>query len=225
MDPVIISALITAGSSALWFVIGLIKKDSVLLSIRFKTNKEVLHEQLTYLYEPLIKVLDRSTETNQELIITATEIIDHHYYLIPNDLYSEFKILSSGCTLSNKQFAHFSAFIQSNYNWVKKTLGYPFDEALIDKKFLPQYQKHQSTKDIFKSAFGAVTGISAYMFPVFLWFITLNPESNFESFPKWMIVWEIASGFCFFAWGIIIIHKIWQSISDRKYNRVNDNKK
>ena len=216
MDSTIIAALITACSSALWYVFGLLKKDSSLFSLRFKLSKEVLHEQLSYVYEPLTKILDYSSETNQELVAAASEIFDNHYLLIPNELKEPLSTLSRGSNLDRKQFIYLSAFVLTNYNWAKKVLGYPFDPEQIDKKLLPQYNQRQSNKTVFWAILGSLTNITAFLFPVLLWFLEFSPESKTENFPQWITALEHVSGICFLVCVSNALLKIGKKIHSRK---------
>lgn len=208
MDSTIIAALITACSSALWYAFGLLKKDSGLFLMRFKLSKEILYEQLVYVYEPLIKILDNTSEPKKELVSASSAIFDKHYSLIPNELKETIQMLSCGSDLDNKQFEYLFAFVQSNYNWAKKVLGYPFDPAQIDKSFLPRYNHHQSSKQVFSAFFGGLVSVVAMIFPVLFWAAELSDEAKSEIIPLWVTVLEYISGICFFGCALNELFKI-----------------
>lgn len=208
MDSTIIAALITACSSALWYTFSLLKKDSGLFSIRFKLSKEVLHEQLVYVYEPLIKILDSTSKPKKELISASSTIFDKHYSLIPNEIKETIQMLSCDSDLDDKQFEYLFSFVQSNYNWTKKVLGYPFEPTQIDKSFLPRYNQQQSSKQVFSAFFGGVAYIVATTFPVLFWAAELSNEAKSEIVPLWITVLEYISGICFFGCALNELFKI-----------------
>lgn len=225
MDSTIIAALISALTSVAAYVLGLMHQNSYLLSFRFKTNKSVLKEQLAYVYEPIIKILDRSDEVVPEIVQASIEIRNHHYLLIPNEILKEFNLLSRGGTLSRNQFDKFSSFIRTNYNWSKKILGYPFDDSQIDKTMLPGYKTRQNNREVLKAISSAFSGITASMFPILLWYVVLDPKSDIKPVPAWLISLIVFSGICFAIWGIIIVVKSISNFEVWLYKRKNHKKK
>lgn len=189
MEHNIIQIVVSALIPTLGNMIILVWQNSSFLSLRFKTNKEVLKEQLFNVYEPLIKVIDRSDELSEDFKDISKSIIKNHYSLIPVEIIKELISISTyGQIFDGKEFNEISSFIRSNYNLNKKLLGYPYSKDEIKKEYLVGYEKRRDNNYTRKIMVRYVATELCFVFLVLSVWLIADPSYGLKNTPIWFDV-------------------------------------
>lgn len=132
LDSNLVEALITAAATLLTGIIG----------VRFGTDyakrngtAKLHYDQLLDLYEPLTAIAMETDGTlSEEQVRAVSRLITQHNSLAAPALINAWKDLKADRTKNSK---HFLEVLSSNYNWVKKNLGYPYEPLKIKLAYLP----------------------------------------------------------------------------------------
>lgn len=146
MSDVVIASIISACASLVVCLLGYSYADKKLLP--FGANKAVLKEQLFKVYEPLNKAFN-SEMVCSDICDTYKNVVLSNYSLISVKLYDFYVLLkrkSNDSIYLTREWYDIQEYISTNYNWIKKKLGYPYDEYAIDKRLLDSYEKKQNIK-------------------------------------------------------------------------------
>lgn len=96
-------------------------------------------------------------------------------------------------------------------------MSYEYQTVLeLADKVLNVFGTLRSTQTVFWAILGGLTNITAFLFPVLLWFLEFSPESKTENFPQWITALEHVSGICFSVCVSNALLKIGKKIHSRK---------
>lgn len=141
MSDEIISSLISGFSAVVSCLIGIkIGKENSLKGM----SKEVLQQQLDMVYSPIIRSWYQNPDQEvSDRLAFIQKIFFENFDLIMPSLYQQMMDLKSSEGISENAFTDFERAIESNYNWNKKLLGYPYEKSSISSEYLPTYEKYQ----------------------------------------------------------------------------------
>ncbi len=98
-------------------------------------KREVLEKQLFLIFEPLDKLMFENPNIKDDKFIEdVSAMVSSNYSLIPVKFLSFYAETKKG--LSGETVAALKKCVSANYNWLKKSLRYPYDKEKIDKSFL-----------------------------------------------------------------------------------------
>lgn len=161
MSDEIISALISGFSAVVSCLIGIkVGKENSLKGM----NKEVLKQQLDMVYSPIVQSWYQNPiqETEDRLAFIQKTFLDNFDLTMPS-LFQQLMDLKSCKDISEEDFAAFERAINSNYNWNKKLLGYPYKKSAIYSIDLPTHGKYQDFIDVI-SAIAPAIGFFSLIF-------------------------------------------------------------
>lgn len=134
MNPELVDVLITSGVTLFIGIAGIFfGKDHSL----GKQRRELHLQQLNELYEPLMAyfLFTPDPVLPQESKDAITALLSKHNSLAATNLIPLWQEVLAGKDGSLDKF--YTALL-SNYNWVKKLLGYPYQEETIKLSYIPQ---------------------------------------------------------------------------------------
>lgn len=142
MSDEISSALIGAIGGILSCLLGIkIGKENVLKGI----DKSVLENQLKLVYAPIVRHI---TFCHNGSVVDTVEFIGDvfgkNFELVRPELLDAYLKLTSDSSYSPKKLDALIRMIESNYNWNKKVLKYPYTNWKIDKKHIPTQRIYET---------------------------------------------------------------------------------
>lgn len=139
MDQDIISTLITAVASVFVGFLGIIagRKSQAEKAISEKT---LLRALLFDIFTPLDRAFQNAASPN-EILVLMERILNDCYVEFPPFLLFELSRLKQKPDLENKDFIPVREFVATNFEWLRKRLGYPYNKRRIVKKWSPKYER------------------------------------------------------------------------------------
>lgn len=177
MDPVIMSAIITAISSA--FVAIISTRPSK--NNTAPTLSEIRYQQLCLLFEPIEKMMVTvNTEDSDAIKTTVLDIrnllIENHK-LVPPFLYREVLELSKLPILFSNDLENLRAMNASLYNWHCKNLGYPYIAKKIVRKYAPMYNRYIMLRSMAYRAAPILSLLNTFLTFIFSFIFDLTTAS------------------------------------------------
>lgn len=165
MDIGLVEAIISGTVSLAVGVIGaLVHKDRV----SGKKREQLRRDQLALLYEPIMAffLFRADTLLSREEVLAISELLaKHNSIAAPALVLTWQEYLKNGKNDSSK----FENALFSNYNWVKKSLGYPYDREKIKLEYVPK-------SDYSKGLYWSALILSVLLFFIF-WRVTEGTTS------------------------------------------------
>lgn len=183
LDPQVISALVVSGFSASTaFFSWLVNRG------RSKDRKQHRTAQLVNLYEPLDYLLSFPSSSQPDKILSdVQQLVKQQYRYLTPGIQNELKRLLIHTPSNIDGFADLREMVSSVYNWLRRSLGYPYSKQLINYRYLP---KPVSTLYSFwdficwiASAISVILGVTAILF-VF----SLIPKQIYETLALLLLI-------------------------------------
>lgn len=180
MNPTIISTIITAIASLVTCVLGIYagKSDS-----RNPSIKKIREDQLFKVFSPLEQKLSLNSDYDPPLLISdIKEAIENNFPLIPPVFLDEFVKISKIENPTEADFEKIKLIISSFYNWLRKVLGYPYDEHEIYPYIIPAIERKLKVMKGLSRIFSALSFILIVSSMLENGFSFSNKESFFWAF-------------------------------------------
>ncbi len=180
MNPTIISTIITAIASLVTCVLGIYagKSDN-----RNPSIKKIREDQLFKVFSPLEQKLSLNSGYDPSLLISdIKEAIENNFPLIPPVFLDEFVKISKIENPTEADFEKIKSIISSFYNWLRKVLGYPYDEHEISPYIIPAIERKLKVMKGLSRIFSALSFILIVSSMLENGFSFSNKESFFWAF-------------------------------------------
>ena len=148
-DNPVLAAIIAATSAVIVGFINLLssKKDTAIPS-----QKEIYSSALNTVWEPLDKLFTLHSATSpQDKLHQIDTIISDNYKLVPTEFMKEYASLKQLHKINESDFTRIQMISSSYFNWMRKYLGYPYNEKKIKVEFTPK-----TRRDILLSSLGYI---------------------------------------------------------------------
>lgn len=186
MSDEIISALISSCGAVICCLIGIkIGKENSLKGM----SKEVLQQQLDMVYSPIIRNWHQNPmQEIEDRLAFIQKIFFDNFDLVMPSLFRQMMDLKRSHNISVKYFADFQRAINSNYNWNKKLLGYPYDNSEIQSEYLPTYGRVQMIITFIGVLVNALGAIALFIAAIPLYDKTTYESIKDSSYPYFAII-------------------------------------
>lgn len=186
MSDEIISALIVGFSTVLSCLLGIkIGKENSLKGM----SKEVLQQQLDMVYSPIVQSwYQNPIQDTEDRLAFIQKIFLENFDLIVPSLFQQMMVLKCSQDISEKDFANFERVINSNYNWNKKLLGYPYEKSAILSTDLPTYGKYQGFIDVICAIAPSIGLVSLIVTTTPLYNQTFYASIKDSSYPYYFVI-------------------------------------
>lgn len=158
---------------------------------RGNTYKNTLTVRLETIYEPLavyIEKMDVEYLSSYEFEDKLAEIVYENHSIVPTELLRYFRELNNSPNIAGKTKQEIRRHIEANYNWLKKSLGYPFEDNKINNVYIQEYQnKAQSKRN-----FGWVLLLATVLI-LNIYQILYAHYASFSDMPFGMIIYTIVA--------------------------------
>lgn len=208
MDPIIISAIITALASALVGFLSL--KGSK--SSPAPTLRDIRLKQLDLLFEPICQkflTVDRSNPDDcKSTVHSIYQIVTSNLRLVPPFLLKEVIRIEQLPVIEYSDMEKLEIMNLSLYNWHCKYFGYPYEADKIIRKYAPMYNRYL----FFRMHINKLV----YLIPTVTLLLCLSPLSSVENpqpsgtYPGYVV----AASFMVIVLAIIAV--IYSFINDRE---------
>lgn len=158
MSTEIVVAIVSLVGAAVTGIVLLIIDKLFFSPRRTKLRESILE----YVYTPFIKAIEDGDVTNIDFHNLLNRIRDDHFNYIPSQLSDMIKSLpydEKPIDLSSTLVSH----INTNYNWLRKKLGFQYSKNEIIKKQLLNYGKKQSFVFMLDIIITATSFFTAFM--------------------------------------------------------------
>jgi hypothetical protein len=134
LDPQVISAFVVGVFSALSAFCGWLTSRG-----RRTERNKIRINQLSCFYEPLDHLLSfKQGNSPQHILGEITELMEKQYRHATPDIQNEIMKLVRKDDLVNNDFSELQKMTSSIYNWLRRSLGYPYDKKKIIYDYLPR---------------------------------------------------------------------------------------
>ncbi len=186
MSDEIISALISSFGAVVCCLLGIkIGKENSLKGM----SKEVLQQQLDMVYSPIVQSWYQNPHQEiKDRLAFIQKIFSENFDLIMPSLFQQLMNLKSCKDISEEEFAVFERAINSNYNWNKKLLGYPYKKSAIYSIDLPTHGKYQDFIDVISAIAPSIGLVSLIFATTPLYNRALYEMIKDSSYPYFLII-------------------------------------
>lgn len=134
LDPLVISAVVAGVFSALTGLFGWLTSRG-----KKSERKQLRQEQLGCFYEPFDYLLSfKPSVSPEDTLADIVCLMAEHYRHATPGIQQEITRLLQKETLNAEDFSDLRKMVSSVYNWLRRSLNYPYDKKQINYKHLPQ---------------------------------------------------------------------------------------
>lgn len=218
MSDEIIGALISSFGAVVCCLLGIkIGKENSLKGM----SKEVLQQQLDMVYSPIVRSWYQNPHQEiKDRLAFIQKIFLENFDLIMPSLFQQLMDLKSCKDISEEDFAAFEQAINSNYNWNKKLLGYPYEKSAISGEYLPTYEKYQrfiATITAIASTIGLIS--------LFLTATPLYDKATYEVIKDSSYPFFVLISFYFLVFIVVNLHNLYRLTKDNRNQKNNSSQK
>ena len=183
LDPQVLSAFVVSIFTAMTAFFSWLANRK-----RSTERKKLRADQLVNLYEPLDYLLNFKPSANaSETLANVQELVKNQYRFLTPDIQDALKDLLSRPSVNAEDLTTLKSMVSSVYNWMRRSLGYPYSKKNICYEYLP---KPISTLYSFWDylcwiicTISVILGIAAIVF-VF----SLIPNQIYETFTSLLLI-------------------------------------
>ena len=150
MNASIINTAITAGTSLITCLVGILSSKQGMNTSSVKTIRE---QQLKNVFLPLEYLFEFSDNTDVESLFTdISSIIKEQFLLVPSDLYAAFREIANSESPNSTNLQKFKEINVTFFNITKKMLGYPYDANVIHSIHASRYKRNNDFQQVISIA-------------------------------------------------------------------------
>lgn len=203
LDPQVISAFVVGVFSALSAFCGWLTSRG-----RRTERNNIRTNQLSCFYEPLDYLLSFKQDNSPKQVLgEICELLEKQYRHATPDIQNQITKLVMKDALVNDDFSELRKMTASTYNWLRRSLGYPYDKKKIIYDYLPRSvgTLYSLIDYISWIAYivSLILGLGAIGFA-----FTLIPAKVYKTLTNILLLIMLALGIYLFAWMAIHIPKI-----------------
>lgn len=209
LDPQVISAFVVGLFSAVSAFCGWLTSRG-----RRTERNKIRINQLSCFYEPLDHLLSfKQDNSPQQILGEITELMENQYRHATPDVQNEIMKLVRKDDLVNNDFSELQKMTSSIYNWLRRSLGYPYDKKKIIYDYLPRSVGTLYSLIDYISwiayVVSLILGLGAIGFA-----FTLIPAKVYETLSNILLLLILTLGIYLFAWMAIHMPKIIKQKSE-----------